>query len=564
MTPRRAVLRPRAAAAALLVAFAAALAGAGPAAAQSVPDPTNPGRILERFRDLRRIVPKPGLRLPASPKAKRRLPKIAPFTLRMVELRGVSVYPLRTLARLYEDRIGKRVEAKDVLAIVDAIARRYRRDGWALVSVALPKQGFEDGRLRIKVTEGFVSKVVIRGTTDRTKNLGLLREYGERIARDRPLRQATLERYLLLAADIPGLKVGSRFEPNPKVPGSAILVLTLLHEPYNIILGIDNYGSSTLGPYQLQFGAGQNGVLSLGDVTRAQYSMTPRWGELHYFDLMHSFPLSAEGTRAHLDVFHVRSRPQLLDLRGRATGGRVGVGQAFQRSLRNNFTASVFFDVLDTQSYLAKTKISEDRLRNVRLSGVYSGLDDANGSTVLAATLSRGLAGLGAESNSTPYSRANFTKVNLSARRIQVIASRLSLVASVAGQYAAVALPVPERFGYGGRFVGRAFDPSATTGDHGLAATTELRFAPPDIAAGPFSAETQLYVFGDWGRVWNRSPMAQPVFRMGASAGAGLRATVMKYVSGGIEIAFPVYRSGSSHDPADYRIMMNLKLRYGK
>jgi hemolysin activation/secretion protein len=560
MSARRTVW-PRLCAAAMALGV---LVASGEAAAQSVPDPANPGRILERFRDLRRVVPKPGMRLPTTPKGKRKLPAIKPFTLRAVEVSGVNVYPMRQIAELYAERIGKQATAKDVLAIVDAIARRYRADGWALISVALPKQDFKDGRLRIRVTEGFVSKVIIRGTTDRTKNLGLLREYGRRIAKDRPLRQETLERYLLLAADIPGLKLGSRFTPNPKVPGSAILILTMLHEPYNIILGVDNYGSSALGPYQLQFGGGQNGAVFLGDVTRAQYSMTPMWGELHYYDLSHSFPLSADGTRAHLNVYHVRSRPQLLDLRGRATGGRVGVGHAFRRSLRNNFTGSVFFDVLDAQSYLGEAKISEDNLRTARLSGVYSGLDTANGSTVIAGTVSRGLSVFGAESNSTPYARGNFTKVNLSAKRIQVLAKRLSVVATVSGQYAVVSLPVPERFGYGGRFVGRAFDPSATTGDHGVAATSELRFAPPDISVGWFSAKTQLYVFGDWGRVWNRSPLAQPIFRMGASAGAGLRATVMKYVSGGIEIAMPVHRSGRDYDPSNYRILMNLKIRYGK
>ena len=106
-------------------------------------------------------------------------------------------------------------------------------------------------------------------------------------------------------------------------------------------------------------------------------------------------------------------------------------------------------------------------------------------------TRSRRAAGVG---------RVDFTKIESTVSRTQPLPANFSLFVAGYAQYAFTPLLVSEQCGYGGRFFGRAFDPSQMLGDHCWAALGELRY---DIAT-PWKQLTRLqpYAYADHGQTY--------------------------------------------------------------
>ena len=203
-----------------------ALLLAPPAAlAQTVPPAVDPGVIQRRFEE-----PPPAPRPPAPPPV---VPDLAPgvvppgaeeirFTLEAVRLEGVTVYDEAELRPLWEALLGREIALAEIFAVADEITRRYRNDGYILSRALVPAQTISDGRVQIRIVEGFVDRVIIEGEPVPEAQI---RALADRIAAARPLRNDVLERNLLLLNELPGLAVDSVLRPSPDVPGAAELVL---------------------------------------------------------------------------------------------------------------------------------------------------------------------------------------------------------------------------------------------------------------------------------------------------------------------------------------------------
>ena len=118
--------------------------------------------------------------------------------------------------------------------------------------------------------------------------------------------------------------------------------------------------------------------------------------------------------------------------------------------------------------------------------------------------------------------RVDFDKIEASANRTQPLFGSISAYVSAYGQYAFQPLLTPEQCGYGGRFFGRAFDPSQLLGDSCFEALGELRYDVP-IPIAQIS-QLQIYGFSDWGELWTQSPAVGTAAQVtAASVGSGLR-----------------------------------------
>ena len=60
----------------------------------------------------------------------------------------------------------------------------------------------------------------------------------------------TIERYLLLAGDLPGLKFKNSLKPHPTKVGAAILVVEVTQKPVHMFNGVDNRGTHARGPLE--------------------------------------------------------------------------------------------------------------------------------------------------------------------------------------------------------------------------------------------------------------------------------------------------------------------------
>jgi hemolysin activation/secretion protein len=515
------------------------------AGAQTLPGPAQPGRPEQQLEPP--TIPEP----PAPPSV---MPEVEPlqapagaekvrFVLQQVQVEGAMVYAPADLAGTYQDLIGKEVSLVDVFGIAQRITQRYRSDGYIISRAVVPAQRIESGTVRVQVLEGFVDKVTIDGDAP-----AILGDYAGQIRAARPLKAADLERYLLLANDLPGVTARAVLAPSASVPQAADLIVKIERKPFDVFATFDNRGTRYVGPYQVQLGGALNSPLGLGEQILCRVITVTETEELRFGELTLRAPVGYEGTVLGALGSISRSEPgftlEVLEIENESDTLSFFAEHPLIRSRSQTLRLTGRFDYQNLESEILGVPLSEDRLRVLRIGGFYDVVDQFSGINLFGLELSRGLNVLDAtESGSPMLSRANgqsdFTKLTFSASRLQHIVGNLNLLVAASGQYAFDPLLSSEEFGLGGPEFLRAFDPSEAVGDHGLAGRIELQYLVP--IGFDFLDTIQLYGFGDAGRVWNEDADFGEVERETlSSAGAGVRFTVNEHVRGGIEIAVPI------------------------
>ena len=233
------------------------------AAAQVIPQSELPGRERQRFIEPQAPRAQPvgdSISLPSTvaPAGADRIT----LTISRVVITGATVYSDADLAPLYADMLGGEVTLAAVYDLARRITAKYGAAGYVLSRAVVPPQNF--GRrgavVRIQVVEGYVDKVVWP-VEKLARYRDFFTDYTARIVADRPANVRTLERYLLLANDLPGLKFSTTLKPSPTNPNASTLIVEVKEKMIDAIARIDNRGTQARGPWQY-----------LGSATREQHS----------------------------------------------------------------------------------------------------------------------------------------------------------------------------------------------------------------------------------------------------------------------------------------------------
>jgi len=233
------------------------------AAAQPIPSTAAPGREREQIAP-----PVQGPR--AQPTATVTLPStVAPagaeslmLTISRIVITGATVYSEQDFAPLYADLTGHEVPLAAVYELARRITAKYGAAGYILSRAIVPPQNF--GRhgavVHIQVVEGYIDNVVWpMEKLARYRNF--FDDYTARIIADRPANIRTLERYLLLANDLPGLKFATTLKPSPTHPNASTLIVEVTEKRIDAIARIDNRGTEARGPWQYLGSATLNNIL---------------------------------------------------------------------------------------------------------------------------------------------------------------------------------------------------------------------------------------------------------------------------------------------------------------
>ena len=554
------------------------IATAPPALAQAVlPGPAQPGLLERRFEPPKLpkseggaiVTPETeGAVAPAGAEA-------ATFVLKGVVIDGATVFTEAELAPSWDGALGTKVSVKTIYDFAQAITAKYKAAGYVLSQAVVPPQKIGgDGIVRLKVIEGFIDKVIIQGEIEGPRSL--LEEYGDKIRASRPLKLAVLERYLLLASDLPGASASGTLKPSATTPGAADLVFEMGQKSVDATASLDNRGGKYVGPWQASSATNLNSVFGRYERTSLQVATTPfNVGELKYGRVSHEEPLDAEGTKLAIDAGYSDSHPGWTlkpdALRSDFLTIGVGLSQPVIRSRAETLSLHGRLEAKDSATdQLAAQRISEDHLRILRGGGSYDWVDTVLASpavSLVAVELSQGVAALGARSNGAPgLSRAtghsDFFKATLDASRSQRLGDGVSVLAALTGQWAGSSLLASEEFSFGGGQFGRGYDPAELVGDHGLAGKAELQYAGPEV---PMVKSWQLYGFYDVGRVWQANPMpSERKTDGGASTGLGARSDLNDRVAVNAELARPLTHNVAARDtgPHDVRGFFGLTVHY--
>ena len=494
------------------------------------------------------------------------------LVLRRVVIEGSTVYADQELERLYEDRLGQEITLAEVFRIADEITAKYRNDGYILSRAILPPQTIAEGEVRIRIVEGYVNEVRIEGNLREQEQRLLLNAYAAAIENSRPLSTKDLERYLLFIDDLPGISSEAVLRPARDVPGASDLVIVVNDQGMENFARIDNRGSKFNGPGRLWLGADFSSLIEAYDRTTLRaIAAGENAKELAYLEVGHERPFGVDGKKLKLQINLTDSSPghslRSLDVESKSYSFRVGVSNPLVRSRARNWSLHGEFVIRDNETTIFGNRLSKDRVRFASVGALYDSVDRFGGINMFEAYLDQGLGILGASKpGSTELSRErarpSFTKVRLTASRLQRLGNSWTLLASITSQFATTSLPASEEFGVGGEHCGRAYDTSEVTGDDGACLSLELRYGR-DVG-GRYLKGYQAYGFYDVGRVRRKNPGALGKTASLTSAGIGARVNFTDRLSGSIEIAWPQDRHVDRRpiDVGSSRVFLSLTSRF--
>lgn len=523
-------------------ALLAAAAVPAPASAQTSPAAVPQGSPIPRI-----LPPAPPSVSPAGPT----LPPPAPGTevpnqpvrVTSVSVEGVTAYPQADIAALTAGLVGPATPLPQIDAARLAILQRYRGDGYVLSAVSINFNA-AGGQLRFIVTEGRIASVKLDGDIGPAGTQVL--RFLNRLTEKQPIDSATLERYLLLAQEVPGVTLHAVLQPSADDPGALSLIAQVSRKAVSGLATVDNRAFVHTGPIE-----------ALGVIDFNSFS---EYGEKSEAEIYHTFPNSETFGQAAFEVFLGSSGLKLRLYGGSGSTAPTGplgqqnyqgttevYGAALSypliRSRQQTLNLHLAFDGIQSIVDLNNPAIlnSYDSLRVLRFSGDYALSDlllgaDRQGLNTASARISEGLQILGATVSNPSAPRlgeqTNFTKFDFQVSRTQTLFSpwenaTVALMGLVGGQFSRNILPLSEEYYLGGLQYTRGYYSGQVTGDNALVTTAELQLNTSlDFSAVhlPADMSTQFYLFYDWGQTWNNQSTDPNVHI--SSAGGGMRMQV--------------------------------------
>ncbi len=463
--------------------------------------------------------------------------------VRSVVIEGATAYPPARLGALTAGLTGP-VKLARIEEVRRAILALYREDGYVLsvVSAAISAEG----ALRFIVTEGHIASVKLDGDIGPAGTQVL--RFLHHLTETRPIDTATMERWLLLAQDVPGITLRAVLRPTAGEPGALELVAQVSRAPITGLLTADNRAYKLTGPEQGLAVVDFNSFTEFGE--RTELSLYGANGATQLFGqaALESF-IGDSGLKIRLYGGTGNANPygelSAIGYSGITTIAGAVVTYPLIRTRAQSLNLVGSFDILDstidtnTGPGFTRRPTSVDNLRVLRAGADYALQDTLLGDAlpgVNSATLrlSQGVDLFGASQKGGPLAaqlgeNPQFFKAAGEISRSQTLFSpweggSVSLFTLLAWQWSEDVLPPSEKLFLGGNRIGRGFYAGEVTGDKGLTTSVELRLDTEVNLAGigiPFTLKPQFYVFYDWGEAWQNAP-TEPQGRL-SSAGGGVR-----------------------------------------
>jgi hemolysin activation/secretion protein len=340
----------------------------------------------------------------------------------------------RALAQPLE---GRRITVAQIYEFANALEQTYARAGYVLVRVTVPPQKLTDRRdVRIIVVDGFIEKVQLDNVAQRARALVAARTAS--LVGRRHVRLAEIERTLLIAGDVPGLRLKSTLAPG-ETPGGALLVLEGTQQLATGSVTIDDHLPTSLGTWSYAADATLNSPFGFGEqfyasaLTSADLTTPDINSPLWVVGGGVVLPLGLDGWTLNPEYTNSRTQPTP------GTGALANIGRFQRLALRTSYplirTRSQTLTLTGAYEYIVQdvylpffgTDLNSDRYSAVRVGAAYdSGLPWLNERLQTSAVFSHGVGGRGAAdvaASGIPLSRLGaspfFAKGNVDAHLVQ-------------------------------------------------------------------------------------------------------------------------------------------------
>src|SRR5665213_1872994 len=386
------------------------------------------------------------------------------------------------------------------------------------------------------------------------------------VVAEQPSRLATLERQLLLINGQPGVRIEDTGLEEIGT-GTGRFRLTVYLKAWHLFTsyGIDDLGSSSVGPWQSYATAAFNSYLVPGDSLVLTLSPTPTDPrQLACGRVADHAPVGTEGARIGASGYYSEVWPgdarhlyndntktesfefhgSIVPLQSQKSGLTLTAAMNFSNAAENDVFGPIY----------------RDHIRFASLTSDYRLQDNFGGTNYLTLNYRQGLDILGASQLSDDFSSregasSDFSAVNFWFTRYQALSDAWSVKLAGAGQWASGPLFLSQQFYLGGAAFGRGYGSAEISGDNGIAGSVELRFDQP--LNFRYLTRYQLYGFVDAGAAWNDGFSYNDGLAL-TSAGAGVRFFLIGELQSDIAIAFPLSYRAPDNSSRSARVLFSL------
>ncbi len=464
-----------------------------------------------------------------------------------VEIDGVTAYPEARLRALASGLVGDHTPLREIESVRRAILLLYRNDGYpfVVVSARLDRQG----RLRFAVSEGYIADVKLAGDVGPVGSLVL--RFLSHLTEQRPINNATIEHWVLLAQTIPGVQIQPILQPSEREPGAFTMVARLSVKAVSGELAADNDAFPKGGPNEGLLTLGVNSRTALGERTEAAMFLAGPNGRQIFGQASEQFFLGGSGVSVRLYGGSGQTVPCCdlavigYDLNTIVYGTQISYPVLLSRQqqlyLRASFDALDFGD--DGAGRTGEWRQPAGAAAVRRLCALrhrawpeacrqQHGFRALLSGAALARRLGRGPLRRRAarradrlqQGRCGNHPRPDAVHLCRGSAPVAVRAGRRAKTADV--------LPSAEEFYLGGLRYTRGFYSGEVEGDNGLALTAELRLTSSfsaELLGNPVHVTPQFFAFYDWGATWqNQASDANQTLR---SFGVGVRSGITPFVN---------------------------------
>ncbi len=481
----------------------------------------------------------------------------------------ISPQKIKSIIAPFEN---KELAVKDMQKIADLITDEYRKIGYITSRAYLPPQKVENNSLEIRVIEGRMGDVEVKGNRYFKKSI-----FTKLIS----LKKGNLFNYNRLRRMIskinehPDRKAKAVLAPG-KVPGETDLHLEVKDRlPIHAGFTYDNFGSRYVDKDRFLLTLSHNNLLGMDDILTAQYQVAQRENYM-LTGLRYLLPISSStrlGFYAGRSILSLGKEYKDLMVRGKTRIYSFYVNQNLIKKENLTLDLNLGFDYKDVFNFQLGQESSRDRLRVAR-AGLDLDVSDRFGRSIVSNELDFGIPNImgglrerdsslqgTSASKGVGASRAGsggkFSKATFNLLRLITMPFSSTLLLKSQTQISPYVLTSTEQFQLGGISNVRGYPSGEFVGDEGYTFTGEWTIPPYGISKRikTFISKAKLYdalrfaAFYDWGNTRLRRTLAgEEKQKTLSSAGCGIRFNLPENFSARIDFAWPLDRMPSDEN----------------
>ena len=339
---------------------------------QLIPPSALPGRVQQRFEQ------------PATPRARPggvtiKLPEMVepagaaatPIFIKNFVIEGSTIYSSADLAPLYAGLVAHEATVASIYEVARKITAKYGADGYVLSRAIVPPQPLDPkgAIVHLRVVEGYVDKVEWPAKLSRYRDF--FSAYAAKITVQRPANIHTIERYMLLAGDLPGLRFSTTLKASDVAVGASTLVVQVEEKPIDAQAQFDNRGTKSQGPLEYLGSVTANNLLGLQEALTLTYAGAIPLSTLQYVSGAYRQVLTSEGLALFVDANHSWGYPGTATLKTLqyaipSTNFDAGLSYPIIRQREENLTVSALAFAENDEANTLGALFYHDRLRGFR------------------------------------------------------------------------------------------------------------------------------------------------------------------------------------------------------